>query len=99
MVASKCALDINVASIHQKDTYGNGNKYNESNFGLGESYNYSKSINLKIYFNDNSFNRTKAYIAALLQRKFHYKALRISLGIGIFLVTEYDDFPELSKKI
>ena len=93
------ALDINLASKHEKSTYDNNQEYNENNFGLGLSYGYSESIDFKVGFYDNSYNRTTKYLAAIWQKNYYYKQLRISPGAGIFLVTGYDGTPEFAKKI
>lgn len=94
----KWALDISLTSIHQDNSYDDGQKYNENNFGLGASYGYSDSIDLKLGYFDNSYNRTTTYLAAVWQKDFHYKALRISPGIGAFLLTGYDGAPENAEK-
>jgi hypothetical protein len=95
----KWALDINLASIHQESTYGDGQKYNRENFGLGTTYGYSDNIDFKLGFFNNSYNRTTTYLVAVWQKDFHYKTLRISPGIGAFLVTGYDRAPEFAKNI
>lgn len=95
----KWALDINLASLHRDSTYDGGQKYNQNNFGLGTTYGYSDSIDFKLGLFDNSYNRTTTYLAAVWQKDFHYKALRISPGIGAFLVTGYDSAPEFAERI
>ena len=86
-------LDLNLASRHSRDNYGTG-AYNEDNFGLGVAYAWRNDWDLKLGFFDNSYDKTSVYAGAIWHKDFYRGNWTIAPGVGLLLVTGYENTPE-----
>jgi len=88
------SMDINTGSKHSDQTYGNNRYYNEDNKGLGVSYGYTKYLDVKMGFFENSYFKTSTYAGLVLNKDFYiFNDILISPGLGLMLTTGYDDTP------
>lgn len=87
-------LDVNTASKHRTKTYGLNKTYNEDNDGLGITYGYTPSIDIKLGYFDNSYHKRSVYLGASFNKDFYFhNKFVISPGIGLMFTTGYDDTP------
>jgi len=88
-------LDLNLASRHSEDKYDNGTEsYNEQNHGLGIAYGWRDDWDLKAGFFENSYEHTSAYAGAFWHRDFYWGDWTVAPGVGLLLVTGYDNSPQ-----
>ena len=88
------AIDVNTGSRHSNATYGNHQYYNEDNDGVGLTFGYSPSIDIKLGFFDNSYNRTSVYGGLVFNHDFViFGDFVISPGVGVLLASGYDHTP------
>lgn len=87
-------MDINTGSKHSDNSYGSHQYYNEENDGFGVSYGYTKNIDLKVGFFENSYFKTSMYAGVVLNKDYYiFNNILISPGLGLMLSTGYDDTP------
>jgi hypothetical protein len=91
-------LDLNVGSKHSEKNYvwqGRRNSFNESNLGLGATYQLKTWCDVKAGWFDNSYDRTSIY--ALVNPKWellHHSRWSLAPGVAAGLVTGYQHTPE-----
>lgn len=86
-------LDINTGSKHDSKTYGRNNSktYNETNNGIGFTFGYTHSIDIKLGYYENSYNKTSVYGGAVLNKDFYFhNDFVISPGFGFLMATGYE---------
>ncbi|MHB0978435.1 MAG: hypothetical protein ACYC1K_03500 [Minisyncoccota bacterium] len=94
--AGELYIDINGKAWHDNKTYRYEKQtfnYNENNLGLGLTYSIHKYIEISTGYYYNSFRRNTLYGAAKLKYDIKYKAFTITPGLGLGLVTGYEDTP------
>jgi hypothetical protein len=91
-------LDINVGSKHSTDTYwykGQTYEYNESNPGIGITYEASNTFDIKGGVYDNSYNQTSLYFAGNIKMDLAQSSdWIIEPGFMFGGATGYHDTPE-----
>ena len=95
-------LDINGASRHSKDTYfdrGKTHRYNESNLGLGLTYDANKYVGVTAGFYDNSYYQTTVYAGVRLGYSFVVGDVVVSPGIHAGYASGYADTPVHSSRL
>lgn len=89
-------LDMNIGSKH----FGGSSGYcyqgrcgslNESNRGLGVSYEASDNLEAKAGFYENSYFNATYYIAAAYSANFRRNGFTVSPGVTVGLATGYDE--------
>jgi hypothetical protein len=100
-------LDINVTSIHGKDTWeynGKEGAYNENNFGLGLGYQVSDFGEWKIGFYENSYNKTSVYAGMRFRTNLLLGFIEdptwvFAPGLTLGVITGYNDTPEEARAL
>lgn len=88
------SVDINTGSKHSSSSYAPNKFYNEDNEGAGFTYGYSRNIDIKFGFFENSYYNTTVYAGAVFNQDYYlFNNFVISPGIGLILATGYDDTP------
>ena len=93
-------IDINGISKHFggedqifTDTDGRRREFNETNIGLGVTYEAGKWYEIKAGFYENTYYKTTAYAGANVAYDLRIGDLVVSPGVTVGLVTGYDDTP------
>lgn len=88
------SVDLNTSSSHRDSSNNSRTFFNEENDGAGFTYGYSKHIDIKAGFFENSYFRTTVYAGAVLNQDFYlFNHFVISPGIGLIFATGYDNTP------
>lgn len=96
-------LDLNVASKHSERTYfwdGRVQRFNETNLGLGATYELKPWCDVKAGWFENSYDKTSGY--ALVNAKWNLvKDRRWSLapGLATGIVSGYRNTPEQTGEV
>lgn len=88
-------LDVNLTSMHSRDTYfyqGRIHEYNARNLGIGVTYDYSSWCSIKAGWFENSYHKNSLYAVVHPHHDFLRSPRRLlAVGLGAGLVTGYDD--------
>jgi len=87
-------LDVNVGSYHSTSEYCEKDKckkYNQFNYGLGLSYEISKSLELTGGYFRNSFDKNSFYAGTKIKHDFVVNGFTISPGVVISITTGYNN--------
>lgn len=91
-------LDANLASKHSEKNYvweNREHRYNERNFGLGATYEFSAWGEVKAGWFDNSYRRTSVYgMVNLKKNLLSNQRWLVAPGLAAGLVTGYQNTPE-----